>query len=163
MDKNNTKTTINKLLQVINEASFLRVANTIDLDKYVKKLTAYKFLQLLIIGQINKADSLEHLSTYLKAEDDLHKHIGFDTISTSQLSRKQHDLPPEIFEKIFHKLVMEIQIRMKQTPFVHNIGRLHVIDSTTMSMSLSQYPWATFRKTKAGVRIHMRVVVTKDL
>jgi hypothetical protein len=32
-----------------------------------------------------------------------------------------------------------------------------------MSMSLSQYPWATFRKTKAGVRLHLRVVVTKDL
>lgn len=136
-----------------------------DPDKYVKKLTAYKFLQLLIIGQINKRKSLEDLSTYLKAEDDLHKHIGFDAISTSQLSRKQHDLSPQNFEKIFHKLVMEIQIRMKQTPFVQNIGRLHVIDSTTMSMSmsLSQYPWATFRKTKAGVRVHMRVVVTKDL
>jgi IS4 transposase len=33
---------------------------------------------------------------------------------------------------------------------------------STMSMSLSQYPWATFRKTKAGVRLHLRVVVTKD-
>jgi hypothetical protein len=30
-------------------------------------------------------------------------------------------------------------------------------------MSLSQYPWATFRKTKSGVRLHLRVVVTKDL
>ncbi len=29
-------------------------------------------------------------------------------------------------------------------------------------MSLSQYPWATFRKTKAGVRIHLKVVVTKE-
>ena len=31
-----------------------------------------------------------------------------------------------------------------------------------MSMCLSQYPWATFRKTKAGIRMHLRVVVTKD-
>ena len=29
-------------------------------------------------------------------------------------------------------------------------------------MYLSQYPWATFRKTKAGIRLHLRVVVTKD-
>ena len=26
----------------------------------------------------------------------------------------------------------------------------------------SQYPWASFRKTKAGVRLHLRVVVTKN-
>ncbi len=30
-------------------------------------------------------------------------------------------------------------------------------------MSVSQYPWATFRKTKAGIRLHLRVVVTKEL
>lgn len=163
MDKNNTNPTLNELLKVINEASFTRIVNTIDLDKYVKKLTAYKFLQLLIIGQINKVESLTRLSKYIKDEEQLHKHVEFDAISTAQLSRKQNALSPRIFEKIFHKLVMEIQIKMKQTPFVRDIGRLHVIDSTTMSMSLSQYPWATFRKTKAGVRIHMRVVVTKDL
>lgn len=99
MDRNNTKTTINKLPEVMNQK--------------VRK----------------------HSSTYLKAKDEFHKHIGFDTISTSQLSRKQHDLTPKIFEKILHKFLMEIQIRMKQTSFVQNIGRLHVIDSTTMSMS----------------------------
>lgn len=97
----------------------------------MKELTAYKFLQLLIIGQINKVESFTRLSKYVKDEDQLHNHIEFDAISTAQLSRKQ-------------------------PPFVRDIGRLHVIDSTTMSMSLSfsQYPWATFRKTKAGVRIH---------
>lgn len=163
MDKNNTNPTLNELLKVINEESFTRIVNTINLDKYVKKLTAYKFLQLLIIGQINQSKSLARLSKYVKDEEQLHKHIGFEAISTAQLSRKQNDLSPQIFEKIFRKLVMEIQIQMKQTSFVQDIGRLHVIDSTTMSMSLSQYPWATFRKTKAGVRIHMRVVVTKDL
>src|SRR5699024_3830364 len=65
--------------------------------------------------------------------------------------------------KLFHHLVFKIQSQMKQTPIVRDIGRLHVIDSSTMSMSITQYPWATFRKTKAGVRIHLRFVVTKDL
>jgi hypothetical protein len=32
-----------------------------------------------------------------------------------------------------------------------------VIDSTTIGLCLKKYGWATFRKTKAGVKLHLRV------
>ncbi|MEK3988744.1 IS4 family transposase [Robertmurraya sp. FSL R5-0851] len=163
MDKDNTKTTINELLKVLDEQTFTKLINVVDIDKYVKKLTAYKFLQLLILAQINELDSLTHLSKHSKDKKELQVHLNMDGISTSQLSRKQCDLSPKLFEKILHHLVFMIQSQMKQSPIVRDIGRLHVIDSSTMSMSISQYPWAKFRKTKAGVRLHLRVVVTKDL
>jgi IS4 transposase len=163
MDKDTTKTTINELLKELDERTFTKLINTINVDRYVKKLTAYKFLQLIIVAQINEVDSLTHLSKWTKDEEELQLHIDFDGISTSQLSRKQCSLSPKLFEKVFHHLVLKIQSQMKHSPIVRNIGKLHVIDSSTMSMSITQYPWATFRKTKAGVRLHLRVVVTKDL
>ncbi|MCM3760428.1 IS4 family transposase [Alkalihalobacillus oceani] len=163
MDKNTIKSTINKLLKVIDEQTFSNLINVIDLDKYVKKLTAYKFLQLLIISQLNETKSLTAMSKQLKDKEELHVQLAFDAISTSQLSRKLGDLSPELFEKISHYLVLSIQANMKTSPIIRDIGRLHVIDSTTMSMSLSQYPWVTFRKTKAGVRLHLRVVVTDEV
>lgn len=163
MDKDNIKTTISELLNVINEKTFSKLLNIIDLDKYVKKLTAYKFLQLLILAQMNELDSLTHLSKQSKDGEELKTYLDLEGISTSQLSRKQSALPPALFEKVFHYLVMSVQTQIKQTPIVRDIGRLHVIDSSTMSMSITQYPWATFRKTKAGVRLHLRVVVTKEL
>jgi hypothetical protein len=163
MDKNTIKSTINELLKVIDEHTFSNLINVIDLDKYVKKLTAYKFLQLLIISQLKETKSLTQMSKKLRDEEELQVQLAFDTISTSQISRKLGDLSPTLFEKIFHYLVLNIQAKMKQSPIIREIGRLHVIDSTTMSMSVSQYPWATFRKTKAGIRLHLRVVVTKEL
>ncbi|KKB38132.1 IS4 family transposase [Bacillus thermotolerans] len=163
MDKDTIKTTINELLNELNEHTFTKLINTINVDKYVKKLTAYKFLQLIIVAQINEFDSLTHLSKRARDKEELQLHIDLDGISTSQLSRKQCSLSPKLFEKVFHHLVLKIQSQMKQSPIVRNIGKLHVIDSSTMSMSITQYPWATFRKTKAGVRLHLRVVVTKDL
>lgn len=163
MDKDTTKSTIKELLYALDSKTFSKLINVIDIDKYVKKLTAYKFLQLLIIAQLQEMESLRQLSKHLKDREELHTHLAFDTISTSQLSRKLGDLSPKLFEKIFHYLVLSIQGHMKTSPIVRNIGRLHVIDSTTMSMSIGQYPWATFRKTKAGIRLHLRVIVTKDL
>lgn len=164
MDKDTTKSTINELVKVIDEKTFLKIINVSNLDYYVKKLSAYKFLQLFIIAQLNEKDSLAKVAKYLKDTEELQTFIEFDAISASQLSRKQSCLSPEWFEKIFKHLVFSIQAQLKDNqPIFRDIGRLHVIDSSTMSMSLSEYPWATFRKTKAGVRLHLRVVVTKEL
>lgn len=163
MDKYTTNSTIIELLKVLDEEKFLKVINVSNIDHYVKKLSAYKFLQLFIIGQLNDAESLRDLSKHLKVKEEAQKTIDLDKISAGQLSRKQCDLPPRLFEKVFKHLVLEVQARMKNKSIIRDIGKLLVIDSSTMSMSLSQYPWATFRKTKSGVRLHLRVVVTKDL
>ncbi|WP_094245248.1 IS4 family transposase [Aeribacillus pallidus] len=163
MDKNTTESTINELFKEIDPITFSKLINVIDVDKYIKKLTVYKFLQLCIIAQINELESLTKLAKHLKDKEELQTYLEFDAISTSQLSRKLGQLSPQLFEKVFKYLVLKIQGQMKNAPIIRNIGRLLVIDSTTMSMSLSQYPWATFRKTKAGVRLHLKVVVTKDI
>ncbi|WP_332692989.1 DUF4372 domain-containing protein [Halalkalibacter lacteus] len=62
MDKNTIKSTINELLKGIDEQTFSKLINVIDLDKYVKKLSAYKFFQLLILAQLEETESLTFLS-----------------------------------------------------------------------------------------------------
>lgn len=39
------------------------------------------------------------------------------------------------------------------------LNRLYLIDSSTISMCLSLYRWAKFRKTKSGVKLHLRLVL----
>ena len=146
----------------MDEEKFNKLINVVDVDKYVKKFTAYKFLQLMIVAQINELDSLKRVSQKLRNAEEIQTGFQLEGISASQLSRKQRILTPNLFERIFHHLVGEVLARTKKQPIIRDIGQLNVIDSSTMSMSLSQYPWATFRKTKAGVRLHLRVVVTKD-
>lgn len=164
MDKNTTKSTINELTKVLNEKTFLKIINVLNIDHYVKKLTAYKFLQLFIIAQVNEKESLKKVAKQLKDQEEFQKFIKMDAISDAQLSRKQSCLTPSIFEKVFRHLVVAIQVKIKgNSPILRDIQKLIVIDSSTMSMSLSQYPWATFRNTKAGVRLHLRVVVTKEM
>src|SRR5690625_4769253 len=162
MDKNTTQSTINKLLEVLDEEKFLKIINVSNIDHYIKKFTAYNFLQLFIIAQLNEAVSLRDLSKRTKDQEEIQTFIDIDSISASQLSRKQSALSPGLFEKVFRYLVLEVQARMKNKAMIRDVGKLLVIDSSTISMSLSQYPWATFRKTKAGVRIHLKVVVTKE-
>ncbi|OIJ10406.1 hypothetical protein BKP37_17860 [Anaerobacillus alkalilacustris] len=67
MDKNTIKSTINELLKAIDEQTLSKLINVIDLDKFVKKLTAYKFLQLLIIAQLNETKSLTRLFRFISS------------------------------------------------------------------------------------------------
>lgn len=163
MDKDTTQSTINELIKIIDEEKFLNIIDDSGIDRYVKKLTAYRFFLVFIIAQLNATDSLNSLSGYQKNNESFQSLVGFKAISKSQLSRKQNALPSEIFEKVFNHLAGAVQVRMKNTPQFGDVGKLRAIDSTTMSMSFSQYPWAKFRQTKAGVRLHLSVVVTKDL
>ncbi|ANB59679.1 IS4 family transposase [Anoxybacteroides amylolyticum] len=155
--------TFQALWKELDVRVFSKLIPIIDVDKYIKKLSAYRFLQLLIFAQINEIDSLTAMAKHVKDTKELHTELELDAISTSQLSRKLKHLSPSLFETIFHHLVQTIQRQLQATPTVEQIRRLHIIDSTTMSMCIGQYPWATFRKIKAGVRLHLRVVVQNDM
>ncbi len=39
----------------------------------------------------------------------------------------------------------------------NNLGRIYLIDSSTISLCLSRFRWAEFRKTKGGVKLHLRL------
>lgn len=163
MDKDTIQSTINELIKIMDAEKFLDVVNDRGIDRYVKKLTAYRFLLMGIIAQLQGTESLHSLSEYQKNNARFQSLVDFQSISTSQLSRKQSHLPSEIFETVFKHLVTAVQVQMKHTPQFRDVGKLRAIDSTTMSMSFSQYPWAQFRQTKGGVRLHLSVVVTNDL
>jgi hypothetical protein len=38
------------------------------------------------------------------------------------------------------------------------LGRLYLIDASTVSLCLSQYPWAYYVNSKAGIKLHLRLV-----
>jgi len=84
--------------------------------------------------------------------------MDLSSISTAQLSRKLRDIEPELLEKTLSHCVHQVSLHSGGSRSLSRIGRLHLIDSSTLSMCLSQYRWADFRKTKAGVKIHLRLV-----
>jgi hypothetical protein len=163
MDKDIIKSTLSVLLNEIDYKMVENLIGTYGLNRYTKKLKFQTFLSLLIHAQLNQTESLTACSKELSDSEKLQKHLDLVSISTAQLSRKLNNLSPEIMERIFKSLVLKVQSVLRTPSIIREIGKLLVIDSTTMSMSLGQSPWANFRKTKAGIKLHLKVVVTKDI
>lgn len=158
MDKNNTKSVFKEYIQPTEMKVISKIIDQLKIDKYVKKLDSLTFTKLFIYAQLKQLSSLKEISFKVRHKKKLQKELGLKSISKSQLSRKLSDLPPEIFQAILRHLIQQIHQEIGEEKGSELLEKIHLIDSTTISFCLSQYRWADFRNTKAGVKIHTRVV-----
>lgn len=127
------------------------------LDHYTKKLHMASFMNLLLYAQLHETESLRAVSDSVFSEE-LQEATNLDSISFSQLGRRLRQVPAEFFQTIFLDLVSQIheatdiQTRRKRTT------PLKIIDSSTLPLNLNNHRWAEFRKTKSGIKLHLRLV-----
>jgi hypothetical protein len=68
----------------------------------------------------------------------------------------------ETVEFLFRDLVRQVGIQTGFKPIRQELGRLYLIDSSTISLCLTRYRWANFRKTKGGIKVHLRLRLFKQ-
>ena len=154
MDKITRKTSFGQWFSPINLQLFEENVKTMKLDYYTKKLTTESFLKLLLFAQLQEIESLHALGDCL-FDDQLQKGIDLDSISISQLSRRLNGINTDLFQRLFLDLVSQIHAKTHYTKLVMP---LKIIDSSTLPLNLTNHKWAKFRKTKAGVKLHLRLV-----
>ena len=154
MNKITPKTSFEQWFSPINLQLFEENVKTMKLDYYTKKLTTESFLKLLLFAQLQEIESLHALTDCL-FDEQLQKGIDLDSISISQLSRRLNGMNPDLFQRLFLDLVTQIHAKTHYTKLVMP---LKILDSSTLPLNLTNHRWAKFRKTKAGVKLHLRLV-----
>lgn len=76
-------------------------------------------------------------------------------ISTATLSRKLGSIQPELFKAVFHHLVQKLHQQIGIKKVDERFGKIHLIDSSTISLALNKHRWADFHTTKASVKLHL--------
>ena len=157
MDKFTRKTSFEQWFSPINRPLFDDLVKIHQLNHYTKKLYMASFMKLLLYAQLHETESLRALSDAVFSEE-LQRATGLESISFSQLGRRINTIPTEFFQTVFLDLVAQIhqktnfQTRRKVTT------PLKIIDSSTLPLNLTNHKWAEFRKTKSGVKLHLRLV-----
>ena len=154
--KDTTKSTFNQLFSFIFTEEVQQIFSDFEVDKNVKKLSTWQLLTLLILSQEEQLSSLRAISDKLYNES-LKKELKIDSISHTQISRRLGNLSTEALVKIFQELTSKIIKENNPQKAAEQINKLNLIDSTTISLCLSQYPWAEFRSTKSGIKIHLKL------
>jgi hypothetical protein len=158
-DKDTTKSTLNQFLEELSDQELLeQLCKELGVDKYVKKLTLDKLLALIALAQLRQYKGLREISSCLNDEE-ISTALNLDSIHASTISRRLASVPTEILETFFLRLRNECIAKIGLNATEALLGRLHLIDSSTISLCVTKYRWAEFRKTKGGIKIHLRIRV----
>jgi len=123
-----------------------------DTDEYRKKFTALRHLNTMMYAHLTEKKGLEDIEIGIKSDMKLQEHTG--TISDSQLSRVNSQRDPEVFKAVFDAMVRELGKHDGIRLIPGQYGILKVLDSTLVRLCTSLFPWANYRSTTAGVKIH---------
>ena len=161
-DKDTIKSTFNQLFEPIFSDVFTKKLTEIGVDKYVKKLTTIQLIELITHAQIQQEGNLREIVNNFNKEE-FRQAIKLESISASQISRRLRDLEPEVLKSLFELAIRQLGCELGFNNVTKEVGRIHLIDSTTIGLCLSKYPWAVFRKTKSGVKVHLRLRFCEEM
>ena len=154
MDKDTLFSSFGKWVEPLDRIKIQGKIDQSKQDKYVKKFTTKAYIQLFLHAELQNRVGLRAIADDL-VQEEFQRTLGLESISASQLSRKHNSVDPSLLAGIFYDLIGLIHTHSQTSAFRKNFK---IVDSTTITLSLQKYKWATFRKTKAGVKIHLRLV-----
>lgn len=155
-DKDTRKSTFYQLFKPILNGQYFKQIKDLGVDKYVKKLFTPQLIIFMIYAQLEQLKSLRAIGNSLNNKD-FSQAINLKSISFSQISRRLNKLPTEVFQALFKSLTFKVLKEAGVNALNESLQHIHIIDSSTISLCLSNYRWASFRKTKAGVKLHLRL------
>lgn len=108
---------------------------------------------VLLFAQAGHKDSLREIETSLRVHHQKWYHIGLENIKRSTLSDAMNRRSYEIYEGVFYKLLERCRSVTPKHKFRFN-NPLYTLDSTTIELCLSIFPWARFRRRKGAIKLH---------
>lgn len=144
-----------QLIQFLDRSKFNRIVDKYDGDKYVKHFTCWNQLLSLMFGQLSYRESLRDLVVALEAHSKKLYHLGMGkNVSKTNLAKANQDRDYRIFED-FAFFMMKMAREKRQEDIFKLDGHVYAFDSTTLDLCMALFPWAKFRKTKSGVKVHL--------
>lgn len=159
--KDTTNSTFFQLFKPAFGNNFFKTLTRLKADKYLKKLSTLQFIELISQAQLEQQRSLRDISNNFNHEE-FQEAIQNESFSASQISRRLKDLPTEVLITLFKELINNLGKDFGFHKLSQDLKQIYLIDSTTISLCFSQYPWADYRKTRAGIKLHLRLKFHDD-
>lgn len=141
-------------MQLLHDKGFWQIVSKYDGDKYCKKLMCSQELTVLLFAMIKDLSSFRDISTGLKAHMDKWQHMGVQTVARSTLSDALARRPYQIFEELFYRFLEKCHRHSPEHSFRVKVP-VFTQDATLVSLCLSAYKWAKYRRRKGAMKLHM--------
>jgi hypothetical protein len=150
------KTLFAQLMDFLPWTTFARIVERYGGDRYVKSLRCTEHFRVMAFAQLTYRESLRDIEACLSAQASKLYHMGFrEPIRRSTLSDANEARDWRIYADFAQVLIRQARKLYAADSFgVELAETVYALDSTTIDLCLSVFPWAPFRAAKAAVKMH---------
>ena len=150
------KTLFAQLLDFLPWKTFHRIVDRHDGDRYVKSMTCADQFRVMAFAQLTYRESLRDIEACLSAQAAKLYHMGFrQEIKRSTLADANESRDWRIHAEFAQNLIEQARKLYAGDSFgIELVNTTYALDSTTIDLCLSLFPWALFRTTKSAVKMH---------
>jgi transposase len=125
-------------------------------DYKVKTFKCAEHFRVMAFAQLTYRESLRDIETCLRVMGSRLYHMGIkSTVSRNNLSRANENRDWRIYADFAQILIGRAKILYANEQLGSDLNStVYALDSTTIDLCMSMFPWARFRKTKSAIKLH---------
>jgi hypothetical protein len=157
---NTGRTVLSQLFDFIPKYEFDKCVDKYEGNYRVKSFTCWEQFIVMAFAQLTNRESLRDIESCLQAVSSKLYHSGVkNKIKKSTLADANEKRDWRIYAEFSQLLIQETKKLYKDdNNFSVEIDEIaYALDSSTIDLCLSLFPWATFRKRKGAVKMHTQL------
>jgi hypothetical protein len=150
------KTIFAQATEWIHPEQFRRCVQRYHGNHCIRNFPCWDQFLAMAFAQITYRDSLADIEVCLRSRPDQLYHMGFrSTVAHSTLAAANRSRDGRIYHDLAQALIARARRLYASESFGVELAQtVYALDSTTIDLCLSLFPWARFRATKAAVKLH---------
>ncbi len=149
-------TLFSQIISKLDRSKFNRLIVEGNTDKHNKGFNSWTHLVSMLFCQFAKSQSVRDISNGLRSATGNLNHLGIQKApSKSSISYQNKNRDYNLFKSYYYQLLGSLgqQAGFKRVKFKIK-SKIFLLDSTTISLSLSLFNWAKYKTAKGAVKMH---------
>lgn len=150
------KTLFAQIMDFLPWSTFYRIVERYNGDYRVRTLRCAEQFRAMAFAQLTYRESLRDIEACLSAQTSKLYHMGIkEPISRSTLADANESRDWRIYADFAQRLISQARkLYANESLGVDLLNTVYALDSTTIDLCLSMFPWTPFRSSKAAVKVH---------
>lgn len=150
------KTLFAQLMDFLPWSTFDRIVARYEGNRGVRKLSCAAQYQIMAFAQLTYRESLRDIESCLSAQTAKLYHMGLrEPVRRSTLADANESRDWRIYAEFAQRLIAQARrLYASESLGVDLTNSVYALDSTTIDLCMSMFPWAHFRSTKSAVKMH---------
>lgn len=145
-----------QLMDFLPWTTFARYVQRYGGDRRVRTLTCAEQYRVMAFAQLSYRESLRDIEVCLSAQASKLYHMGLrEPVHRSTLADANESRDWRIYADFAQRLIAQARALYASEDLGLELSNtVYALDSTTIDLCLSVFPWAHFRSTKSAVKMH---------